>query len=236
LRKTLYTQMLLHEFREALDRCPIAYVPVGLLEWHGDHLPLGTDVLRAEWVCEAVATRLGGIVLPALYTSCPGYSSFEGTVVFKVDTAVAVGLELAQQLEKVGFMAALFLSAHGGPPQMAFLNQVQERFSGRMKLLALQVGEASRRGDHAGPSETSDMLAARPELVRLDLFSYPDNPINRYVLPASELFPAETRPWVWSRDVRAEANSGIGEDSLQRIIEFCDRWLAEQGIATGPVS
>ncbi len=230
--KIHYTQMLLHEFREALARCPVAYVPVGLLEWHGDHLPLGTDVLRAQWVCDAAARQLGGIVLPPLYTSCPGYSSFEGTVVFRHETAVQVGLELAQQLAKVGFRAALFLSAHGGQAQVAFLEELARRYDGPLALLALQVGRASGRGDHAGTSETSDMLAAAPELVDLSRFAYPENPIRRYEgVPAEQLWPAETRPWIWREDVRQAARREIGEDSLAKIVAYCRRWLEEQGIS-----
>lgn len=230
MSKIHYPQMLLHEFRAALEKTPVAWVPVGLLEWHGDHLPLGTDVIRAEWVCDAGATKFGGVVLPALYTSCPGYSSFEGTLTFPHETAVRVAAELAEQLEKVGFRAALFLSAHGGAAQVAFLDEVSTRFGGNMALLTLQIGKASGRGDHAGPSETSDVLAATPDLVDLSHFKFPENPINRYPLPVDQLWPAEQRPWVWRKDVRQEADKEIGLDSLARILEYCANWLAEQGI------
>lgn len=47
--------------------CPIAYVPLGTLEWHGPQNPLGADTLQAEALAEAAARRGGGLVLPALY-------------------------------------------------------------------------------------------------------------------------------------------------------------------------
>ena len=228
--KIFYKEMLLHEFRAALEACPVAYVPVGLLEWHGNHLPLGTDLIRAEWICEAAATNLGGVVLPGLYASCPGYSSYEGTLVFSVDTTVQLSLELATQLEKAGFRAALFLSAHGGPAQNQYLSRLNDEYGGSMDLLALQVSKPLQVGDHAGTYETSDVLAASPRLVSFDHFLYPENPIKRYPLADKELWPEEKRPWRWGSDVRATASSEIGEANLAGIIAYCREWLHGRGI------
>lgn len=52
---------------EARRRCPTAYLPVGPLEWHGPHLPLGTDGLHAHRVAVEVARRVGGVVLPTFF-------------------------------------------------------------------------------------------------------------------------------------------------------------------------
>lgn len=229
-----YTHLFLSEFRDMLNRHPVAYIPVGLLEWHADHLPLGTDCLRAESVCDKAAEQLGGIVLPVLYTSRPGYSSFEGTLVFSRETAVAVAVELCRQLEKVGFKAALFLSAHGGPAQRAFLADVAARYQGRMSVLTLCLGVAAGRGDHAGVSETSDMLAAAPDLVQLQLFAYPENPIVRYEVPPEQLWPEELKPWIWQVDVRQQADAAIGEENTRRIVAYCRGWLAERGLPLKP--
>ena len=42
-------------------RCSIVYLPVGPLEWHGPHLPLGTDPLIAEAISRKVAEIVGGL-------------------------------------------------------------------------------------------------------------------------------------------------------------------------------
>jgi creatinine amidohydrolase len=47
--------------------CPVAYVPIGTLEWHGPHNPVGTDTLQAEGLAVLCAQRGGGLVLPSLY-------------------------------------------------------------------------------------------------------------------------------------------------------------------------
>jgi creatinine amidohydrolase len=50
--------------REAL---PVAYLGLGILEWHGLHNPLGLDGVKANGVARYLAERLGGVVLPPLY-------------------------------------------------------------------------------------------------------------------------------------------------------------------------
>ena len=234
LRKVQYAEMLLHEFREALERQPTAYVPIGPLEWHGDHLPLGTDPLRAAHMCERLARELGGIVLPVWYVSCRGYSSFEGTVVFRHETAVNATLELLAQLEKVSFRAAVLLSAHGGNWQKAFIEEVEASYSGAMSVLGLFPRMATQRGDHAGTSETSEMLAARPDLVALERFQFPENPVRQYAIDPADLCPAETRPWIWKEDVRKTASSALGRENHDRVVAYVARWLKEKGLLPEP--
>lgn len=52
---------------EARRRCPVAFVPVGPLEWHGPHLPMGTDAISAHRVAVGAARRVGGVVLPPFF-------------------------------------------------------------------------------------------------------------------------------------------------------------------------
>lgn len=49
------------------DACPVAYVPLGTLEWHGLHNPMGADGLQAEELALRCVTRGGGIVFPTVY-------------------------------------------------------------------------------------------------------------------------------------------------------------------------
>jgi creatinine amidohydrolase/Fe(II)-dependent formamide hydrolase-like protein len=52
-------------------RCPIAYLPVGALEWHGSHLPFGTDGITVEHIAVRTAKQTGGVVFPPiLYGDC----------------------------------------------------------------------------------------------------------------------------------------------------------------------
>ena len=52
---------------ERRNACPVAYLPIGTLEWHGFHNPLGADTLQAEGFAIACAQRGGGLAFPPLY-------------------------------------------------------------------------------------------------------------------------------------------------------------------------
>ena len=54
---------------EAMARAPIAWVPLGALEYHADHLPNGTDGITGQGLLVAAAERLGGVVLPWSYVT-----------------------------------------------------------------------------------------------------------------------------------------------------------------------
>lgn len=65
--KVKYELMTPGEVVEARNAVPLAFVPVGPLEWHGPHLPLGTDGLHAHHLALRVAQEVGGVVLPACF-------------------------------------------------------------------------------------------------------------------------------------------------------------------------
>ena len=65
--KVLYAELTPQEFRERLAQAPVAYLPLGTLEWHGEHLPLGSDGLQSQGFFERLARKVGGIVLPMLF-------------------------------------------------------------------------------------------------------------------------------------------------------------------------
>ena len=55
------------------ERQKIAYLPVGALEWHGNHLPIETDSLVAEKLCEIVSEKRPGYILPSLFLGTDKY-------------------------------------------------------------------------------------------------------------------------------------------------------------------
>jgi creatinine amidohydrolase len=62
-----YALMTPSEIVAAKSRCPVAFVPVSPLEWHGPHLPLGMDGLHAAYLARQLAQELGGVLLPTLF-------------------------------------------------------------------------------------------------------------------------------------------------------------------------
>jgi len=62
-----YEELLPHQIVEARSKRPVAFLPIGGVEWHGKHLAVGNDTLKAHALCVRIAEKHGGLVFPALY-------------------------------------------------------------------------------------------------------------------------------------------------------------------------
>ena len=69
--KVKYAEMLPHEIVARRRKCPVAFIGLGGLEWHGEHLAVGNDALKAEKLCELAAARSGGFAFPTLWYGEP---------------------------------------------------------------------------------------------------------------------------------------------------------------------
>ena len=157
---------------------PIVIVPVGALEAHGPHLPLGADQIQAESTAEALAPRIGALVAPTLpYGSCSGTRPFPGTVSLSNGTLSRLVRELVEELARMGFRRVLVLSGHAAQGHMAALREGAEEAVREAPALRVAVlsdydfvyelrGKLSPPTDgHGGLLETSRVLAMRPESV-----------------------------------------------------------------------
>ena len=66
-KKVLYAELRPAEFVARVNAFPVAYLPLGTLEWHGLHLPIGADGIQSQGVFERLASEIGGVVLPMLF-------------------------------------------------------------------------------------------------------------------------------------------------------------------------
>ena len=67
MKKVLYEELLPEEFVQRMQEMPVAYLPLGTLEWHGPHMPLGADGIQSKELFIRVAEKVGGVVLPILF-------------------------------------------------------------------------------------------------------------------------------------------------------------------------
>lgn len=187
-----WAELLPEEFEARLAEKPVVYMPMGLCEPHGHVAPFGLDTLKAEYLCNEAAARFGGIVAPTMSYQIheTGYHApWLEHVIGEVNPRLAslpphVVLEaLLYQLRafrNAGFKAVVVLTGHGGGNEHD-LRMVAQAFAGWFPLEIfvcvdpeLVAGEYV--GDHAGKVEVSQMLAIRPELVRLDRADRAQNP------------------------------------------------------------
>lgn len=71
MEKVRYDEMLPHEIVRRRKRFAAAFIPLGGLEWHGEHLAVGNDALKAEKLCEIAAEKSGGFAFPPLWYGEP---------------------------------------------------------------------------------------------------------------------------------------------------------------------
>jgi creatinine amidohydrolase len=161
-----------------LGRHPLLILPVGALEAHGPHLPLGADQLQAEATAFALADRTDALVAPTLpYGSCPGTRRFPGTVSLSNSALCAVTTEVLNEYARMGFRRILVLSGHAERGHMAALRAAGEAAMGALPPLRIVVlsdydfvyerrgVEAPATDGHGGLLETSRVMAVAPGTV-----------------------------------------------------------------------
>jgi creatinine amidohydrolase len=185
-----YTDLLPHAFRGRLAHRPVGYLPLGTLEWHGEHCALGADAQIAAGLFALAAQRLGGIVFPPLFLG-PDRARSEphDTVLIGMDYAetttparqldgscywVPEGIfllvceSIIGQAKRAGFRV---LVADGHGPSRWVWGRHVDAWEARYNIHLISVDRDltgwRSQIDHAAKNETSLMLALRPDLVDL---------------------------------------------------------------------
>lgn len=158
----------------------ILAVPLGSTEQHGPHLPLSTDTIVATELCRLLAEARSDVVVgPAVPIGSSGeHQAFAGTLSIGQDALESVVVELCRSATET-FDHVVLVSGHGG-------NAVAlRRAAGVLRKESRDVHLHLPRveGDlHAGRTETSLMLALRPDLVRPE-------PVVGDTRPLAEIWP-----------------------------------------------
>lgn len=149
------------QLEAAARKFPVVYVPFGLIEWHGKHLPLGNDALKAHGILVKTAEQFGGVVYPPVYFH-------EG---FDRKALVPVLTELFERLKKTGFRVIIGVSTHNVQGQIDVINQalkpvVADGTVAGVGLWEVTLSRGAESGtDHAAKWETSNMMFFYPGLV-----------------------------------------------------------------------
>jgi creatinine amidohydrolase len=228
--KVLYTELTPGEFTRRIEQCPVAYLPLGTLEWHGDHLPLGSDGLQSLGFFQELAREAGGIVLPMLFIGPDGYDTLingheyygmdcgklfssqcryeiqqlKGSAYWVADSTFDNMMNgIMKQLSRAGFKIVV---AHGHGPSTNYIGShagiLRERYG--LKVLNCWENDSSDlclMCDHAAANETSLMMYFHPGLVQI------------------KNLPADTAVWplgIMGEDPRTHASANHGK----QIVDF----------------
>jgi creatinine amidohydrolase len=159
----------------------VAVVPVGAVEQHGPHLPVGVDAaINAGIIArtlELMRPDSPALVLPMLPVGkSDEHLAFPGTLTLSYETLGRVWFEIGAGVHRAGLRKILFFNSHGGQPQL--LDIVCRDLRVKLGMFAVTVmwprlvdmdelfdADENRHGIHGGQSETSVMLHLHPGLV-----------------------------------------------------------------------
>jgi creatinine amidohydrolase len=171
--------------KEAAKNVAVIIFPIGSVEEHGDHLPLGTDSIQPEYIALEAAKKTGCLVAPPFkYGICNATRNFPGTLTIQFDTLYKVALDVLSELIRNGFSRIIVLSGHAGNSHMVALrlaaqdivtknDAAQPEKKVRIMVLSdydfaqeVTLDYAETNDGHAGTIETSRVMAIKPELVK----------------------------------------------------------------------
>lgn len=175
MRKGLQLELLTSDDIEAaLQSRSLIYVPLGTIEWHGHHLPVGFDGLCAHELCLRAAEKTGGLVMPPLYFGTGGgHSAFPWTVMPPSEQIRPLLETLLTRLGDFGVKQVVLYSGHFPEEQVELIQSLATAFSKtnfRVDALAPSLAKDNLplAGDHAARFETALMLGIAPEHVFLN--------------------------------------------------------------------
>lgn len=115
------------EFLPAIEESKgVCVIPIGCLEKHGQHLPVGTDAIKAKYICEKAAEQVPVVVFPpALWLGdVMGYHKYSPEDATERRMHGGIGLspelllnayhEICDEIHRNGFRKILFVNSHGG--------------------------------------------------------------------------------------------------------------------------
>ena len=119
----LWENLREEEFEDAiLNSKGLCIVPVGCLEKHGQHLPVGTDVIHITEIAKIAAEKETACVFPTMYFGeKTGAGEFKGTVIFSAELRLQILKETCREIARNGFKKILLYIAHGGNQDMLSL-------------------------------------------------------------------------------------------------------------------
>ena len=225
---------------------PAILLPVGALEQHGPHLPLGTDGMLSSAVAADAAARIGALVAPGLsygYKSqpkCGGGQHFCGTT--SVDAATMIGSvrDAVREFARHGATKLVIVNGHyenqwfitegidlglrdvGGSAALQVMRLEYWDFLSETTLATVfPDGFPGFALEHAAVIETSLMLHYHPSLVRLDLI--PDEPPVDF--PPYDVYPTR-KHWVPLSGVLSSARGSSADKGLAMANELSVRIAA----------
>jgi len=174
-----YGELTAPDFVKAVEKSNgVCIIPAGILEKHGPHLPLATDLIAAREIAARAAETEYAMVFPEYYFGQIYEAKHQpGTVAYSPELVWNILEETCEELSRNGFRKIIIVNGHGGNTHFFSYfcqSQLAEKKGYEVVLFSPDDSEVNREvnpmrttdyGGHADEVETSMIMAIRPDLV-----------------------------------------------------------------------
>jgi creatinine amidohydrolase len=243
-----FEEVIGFEVGETFSEHALAILPLGSLEYHGPHNPLGVDSIIISGIAERVAVRTKGLLLPTVtFTQCPAHTAhFRGTISLRPEVMTMYFADILRNILHLGIRKIFILNGHDGNigPGRGAIAQVADEIRDSALLFAswweFLSGDMMRAMDmfhqpngghgHGGPLETSAVAAFRPDLIHLD--KSPDLPEPPDLSGGTPYFLQKSTAANWPgysghvSEASPEKGRKLVQISEDGIVKLIENWLA----------
>jgi creatinine amidohydrolase len=178
-----YEELTGPDFIKAVQKSEgVCILPIGILEKHGPHLPIGSDILGSRAIATQAAGKEYCVVFPTYYFGQINEARHQpGTISYSPETIWNLLQETCSELSRNGFKKIIIVNGHGGNNDFLHYFCMSQLHSQKdYSLILFQVSEDSvmtkkiegmrktTTGGHADEVETATIMAIRPDLVKID--------------------------------------------------------------------
>lgn len=173
-----WEELTADDFRHAIELSKSTCIlPIGILEKHGPHLPLGTDLLNVRYASLHAAEKEFAVVFPEYYFGQIFEAKHEpGTVAYSRQIQLNLLQETTDEMARNGCKKILIVNGHGGNESLLPYFAQSQLDKPHDYVVYVQWGSNERKNAlkkdpldmHAGQSETSNTMVTHPDLVHLD--------------------------------------------------------------------
>jgi creatinine amidohydrolase len=174
-----WEELTAEEFRQAIGKAQgTCLLPFGILEKHGPHLPLGTDLLNVRYVTEHAVTQEYAVIFPEYYFGQIAEARHEpGTVAYTAEMQMKLLQATTDEMGRNGCRKVIIVNGHGGNESMLPYFAQSQLDAPHDYVVYVQWGhDATKKVGaekvepdwHAGETETSNMLVTHPNLTHMD--------------------------------------------------------------------
>jgi len=178
-RSVKWEELTSADFRDGIAQAQgTCLLPFGILEKHGPHLPLGTDLLDVRYAALHAAEQNYTVVFPEYYFGQIFEAKHEpGTIAYSAELQMKLLQETTDEMARNGCKKIIIVNGHGGNENLLPYFAQSQLDKPHDYVVYVQWGHEEPKGGpekkdhvdmHAGETETSTMMIARPDLVHQD--------------------------------------------------------------------